>query len=87
MYLFDDFIFPFRDTFIDEGKRPKIPIGSRIYDFFWRYEDENMQVYQSPFIAFSSSIKVVDSFTDYSFLIIFASFYLMLIMNVTSLLF
>jgi len=31
------------DTFIDEDKKPVIPLGSKVYDFVWSYEDENMQ--------------------------------------------
>ena len=38
-----DFFDP-RDTFIDEDKKPVIPLGSKVYDFVWSYEDENMQV-------------------------------------------
>ena len=33
-----------RDTFIDEAKKPKNPLGGKIFDFLWAYEDENMQV-------------------------------------------
>ena len=41
------FIYPilsFRDSFIDDEKRPRNRLGSRFFDFLWSYEDENSQV-------------------------------------------
>ena len=46
--LIPDFFNP-RDTFIDEDKKPVIPLGSKVYDFVWSYEDENMQVRMNSF--------------------------------------